>query len=141
MDQRLNFLTLGADNLDELKRFYIEKFGWTALKDEEGIVFFKLNGFILSLYSANDLAADAGIEQDGKGFKRITISINYRSEKEVDQVFDGLKEKGVTILKSPEKVFWGGYSGYIMDIEKNLWEIAYNPFLELDANGNILEHQ
>ena len=141
MDQRLNFLTIGADNLDELKRFYIDKFGWTAFKDDHGIVFFKLNGFILSLFPAKELAADAGIEQDGKGFKRFTISINYRSEKEVDQVFEGLRQKAVTIVKSPGNVFWGGYCGYIMDIEKNLWEIAYNPFLELDAKGNILEHQ
>jgi hypothetical protein len=34
----------------------------------------------------------------------------------------------VKILKSPEKVFWGGYRGYISDIEGNAIEIAYNPF-------------
>jgi predicted enzyme related to lactoylglutathione lyase len=141
MDQRLNFLTIGANNLQELKRFYIEKFGWTTMKDDDGIVFFKLNGIILALFPVDELAADAGIEQDGKGFKRITISINYRSKEEVDLVFERLQQNGVDILKSPSKVFWGGYSGYIADIEKNIWEIAYNPFLKLDAKGNIIEHQ
>ena len=48
-----------------------------------------------------------------------------------------IEKKGVTITKKPEKVFWGGYSGYIADPDGHLWEIAYNPFLKLDAQGNI----
>jgi catechol 2,3-dioxygenase-like lactoylglutathione lyase family enzyme len=141
MDQRLNFITIGADNLDKLKEFYIDKFGWTPIKDDDGIVFFKLNGFILSLYPANELAADAGILQDGLGFKRFTLSINYRSEDEVNQVFETLRNRGVAIIKSPQKVFWGGYSGYLKDIENNLWEIAFNPFLALNEVGGISAHQ
>jgi catechol 2,3-dioxygenase-like lactoylglutathione lyase family enzyme len=141
MDQRLNFITIGAEDLEKLKQFYIDKFDWTPIKDDSGIVFFKLNGFILSLFPSKELAADAGIEQDGKGFKRFTLSVNYRSEDEVNRVFETLRDRGVTIIKSPQKVFWGGYSGYIMDIEHNLWEIAYNPFLELDAAGGVIAHQ
>ncbi|HEY5327943.1 MAG TPA: VOC family protein, partial [Mucilaginibacter sp.] len=64
--------------------------------------------------------------------------ITYRSQKEVDDVFMALEDKGVHIVKPPQKVFWGGYSGYVADIEGNLWEIAYNPFLEMDKAGNIL---
>jgi hypothetical protein len=141
MDQRLNFITIGADQIDQLKQFYIEQFGWTPIKDEAGIVFFKLNGFILALYPADELAADAGISQDGHGFKRFTLSINYKSRQEVDQVFEILGRKGVKIIKSPQEAFWGGYSGYIMDMENNLWEIAFNPFLELDESGRVLSHQ
>jgi len=42
----------------------------------------------------------------------------------------------VRIVKQPEEVIWGGYSGYIADPDDNLWEIAFNPFLPLDENAN-----
>jgi hypothetical protein len=51
-----------------------------------------------------------------------------------------LDGKGVRIIKAPQKASWGGYSGYVTDIEDNLWEIAYNPILEMDSAGNVLIH-
>jgi predicted enzyme related to lactoylglutathione lyase len=140
MNQALNFVTIGANDLDKMKNFYLEKFGWKPLKDSDGIVFFKLNGFILAIFPANELADDIGISNDGSGFKRVTFSINCKSEKEVDEAFKELKQNGVKIVKQPGKVFWGGYSGYIADVEDNYWELAYNPFLELDAAGNVVTH-
>lgn len=44
----------------------------------------------------------------------------------------------MTITKKPVKVFWGGYSGYFADPDGHLWEIAHNPFLEMDEAGNVL---
>lgn len=141
MDQRLTFFTFGVHDLEAMKNFYVEKFGWKTLKDENGIVFFRLNGFIFGLYPVDELAEDVGVAQDGKGFKQFSLAINCRSEKEVDDTFAQLKAKGVKIIKAPEKVFWGGYRGYIADIENNYWEIAYNPFLEMDAEGNVKGHE
>jgi catechol 2,3-dioxygenase-like lactoylglutathione lyase family enzyme len=141
MNQRLSFITIGVDNLEVMTRFYKKKFGWTPLKEMDGISFFLLNGFVLGLFPANELAADIGIQPGGSGFKRFTLSINFNSEKEVDSVVEDLKSKGVEIVKAPEKVFWGGYSGYIKDPENNYWELAYNPYLEQDSNNNIIGHQ
>ena len=141
MKQQVSFITLGVDNLEETKKFYIEKFGWKPIKDSDGIVFFKLNGFILGLFPANELAKDAGVNSNGKGFKKFALAINLNSESEVDKVFKELRQKNVKVIKDPEKVFWGGYRGYIADNEQNLWEIAYNPFLEMDKEGNVLGHQ
>ncbi|MDH7460887.1 VOC family protein [Chitinophagaceae bacterium 26-R-25] len=132
MQQRLSFLTIGVNDLEQMKNFYIEKFGWQPMKDDGGIVFFKLNGFILSLFPANELAEDIGIPQDGSGFKRVTMAINFPSEKEIDDVFADLEQKGVRIVKQPSKVFWGGYSGYVADIENNYWEFAFKPFVEFE---------
>lgn len=140
MEQRLNFVTIGAKDLIKLKKFYIEKFNWVPLKDDPEIVFFKMNGLIFSLFPAQELAEDAAVPSEGSGFKGFTLAINYRSEAEVNEVFKTLGSKGVQIVKPPQKAVWGGYSGYVADIEGNLWEIAYNPFLEMDA-GNILTHQ
>ena len=66
------------------------------------------------------------------------MAYNVNSIQEVDVLFKELKNKGVTIVKKPQNAFWGGYSGYISDIENNLWEIAYNPFMEMDEQGNVI---
>ena len=141
MKQQISFLTIGVNDLGKMKNFYKEKFEWTTIKDSDGIAFFKLNGFILGLFPVNELAEDAGVPQDGQGFKRFALAINFNSEEEVNKAFDELRHKGVKIIKEPEKVFWGGYRGYIADIEDNYWEFAYNPFLELDKEGNVITHK
>lgn len=133
MEQRITFITLGVNNLETSIDFYENKFGWQRSEmSNDNIVFFELNGISLALYSANELAKDATIEPEGNGFKGFTISYNSTSEEEVNTIVKELKDKGVTIVKEPQKVFWGGYSSYIADPDGNLWEIAFNPFLKMD---------
>jgi len=93
------------------------------------IVFYQLNGIFLSLYSKNELAKDALVDSTGNGFKGFTLSYNAMTKNEVDEIIHNLRNKGVKIIKEPQKVFWGGYSSYIADPDDNLWEIAFNPFL------------
>ncbi len=38
---------------------------------------------------------------------------------------------GATLRKLGQKVFWGGYSGYFADPDGFLWEVAYNPSMDL----------
>lgn len=141
MDQRLTFITLGVNDLDKAKEFYVNVFGWKPMKDDQGIVFFKLNGMILSLFPNNELAKDAGVLNDGQGFKRMTLAINFNSDSEVDGAFQEAIGKGAKTLVQPEKVFWGGYRGYLADLDDNIWELAHNPFLEMDEQGNVTGHQ
>ena len=136
----LGFLTLGVNDLDNMKQFYKEKFGWTPMKDSDGIVFFKLNGFMLGLFSSHELANDIGTASEGKGFKNLTMAINFTSEGEVDHAVAELRLKGVRIVKEPTKISWGGYHSYIADPEDNYWELAYNPFLIFDKEGNVDKH-
>ncbi len=137
MQQRLTLITLGVKNLQRSRDFYIKIFGWTPTENStEGVVFFQLNGMQLALFPQEALADDAGVSPDGNGFRRFSMAHNVNSEQEVDELVAALEEKGVNVLKQPGKVFWGGYSSYIADPDENLWEIAYNPFLPLDANGN-----
>lgn len=44
---------------------------------------------------------------------------------------------GAKPVKTPEKVFWGGYSGYFADPDGHLWELAYNPFMPLGKDGHM----
>jgi predicted lactoylglutathione lyase len=141
MDQRLTFITIGAKDLGKLKQFYIDKFGWKPLKDDQNIVFFKMNGFILGLYPLDELAKDANAESNSNNLKGVSFSINYDSKKQVDEVFSMLQHRGVQVVKQPEKAFWGGYSGYVIDVEGNHWEIAYNPYLVMDKDHNVVTHR
>ncbi len=44
---------------------------------------------------------------------------------------------GATALKKPQKVFWGGYSGYYADPDGHVWEVAMNPFWPLNDDGSL----
>jgi uncharacterized protein len=130
MEQRITFFTLGVTDLKVSTNFYENNFGWKrSAMSTENIVFFDLNGIHLSLYNRKALAEDATVDEAGSGFKGFTLAHNVGSEKEVDELIENLRNKGVKIVKEPQKVFWGGYSSYISDPDGNLWEIAFNPYL------------
>lgn len=130
MEQRITLITLGVSDLKRSRAFYEEKFGWKALPHStDEVVFFQLNGVQLGLFPDRALAEDAQVDGEGSGFKKFSLAYNVRSEKEVDDLIAELEQSGVTIVKRPQKVFWGGYSSYVADPDQNLWEIAYNPFL------------
>ena len=131
MEQRLTMIGLGVSNLNIAANFYDHTFGWNRTKDSnDDIIFYQLpGGVLLSLYGRKALAEDATVDNKGSGFKAFTLAYNTRSEKEVDELIEELRDKGVKIVKEPQKVFWGGYSSYIADPDDNLWEIAFNPYL------------
>ena len=53
------------------------------------------------------------------------------SKEEVDSTLNEAVSCGATLVKKAEEVFWGGYSGYFKDLDGYLWEVAYNPFMDL----------
>jgi catechol 2,3-dioxygenase-like lactoylglutathione lyase family enzyme len=138
MDQRLHIITLGVRDLEISRKFYGETLSWQASpKSAEGITFFTAGGIVLALFPREALAEDTTVPAEGNGFGGFTLAYNARTEQEVDEIIADLKSKGVTILKQPQKVFWGGYSSYFADPDGNPWEVAYNPFFEFDGNGNL----
>ena len=127
MKPRISMITLGVKDLNKLIEFYEKGLGFPRKKTEPKIAIFKLNGSQLSLYNLELLAEDANVQSEGKGFNGFTISHNVSSKDEVDKVFTDAISGGAKIIKSPQKVFWGGYSGYFSDPDKHLWEVVYNP--------------
>jgi len=120
MEARLTILGLGVNDLQKANEFYEDIFEWKKLpSSNENISFFQLNGILLSLYPKTKLAEDAGVSPEGSGFKAFSMAFNTRSKEEVDILFKELSNKGAKIIKSPEDVFWGGYSGYIADPDEN----------------------
>ncbi|MDB5256916.1 MAG: lactoylglutathione lyase-like lyase [Chitinophagaceae bacterium] len=133
MKARLNLITLGVIDLKTSVDFYENGLGWKkSSASQEGVAFFQLNGIVLSLYPREALAEDAQVSPEGQGFSGITLAYNAKSEQEVDEVIAKVKKLGATITKTPQKVFWGGYSSYFKDPNGHLFEVAYNPFFEFD---------
>lgn len=137
MQPRITLVTLGVSDLSRSKAFYNDVLGWTPFLDNGGTVMYQLNGMILSLFPQPELMKDAAVENDAKG-ARFSLAQCLRSAEEVDALFAQLKNSGVRITKMPELVFWGGYSGYFADPDGQLWEVAHNPFLEMDEAGNVV---
>ncbi len=128
MEQRLTLITLGVNDLEMMRRFYCDVFGWNPEPEQsDDIIFYDLNGIRFALYRRASLEADTGLVLHGEQHRPAVFAHNLGSTEEVDALFSELESRGADIVKDPEKVYWGGYSGYVSDPEGNLWEIAYNP--------------
>lgn len=138
MRQKLNLITLGVDDFQKALDFYEKGLGWKISdKSMDGLALFPLGGITLALHPRQELANDATLKFQPTEFSGMTISFNAKSEKEVDEVMSKVAELGATIIKPAQKVFWGGYSGYFKDLDGYLFEVAFNPFWELDDNDNL----
>ena len=67
----------------------------------------------------------------------MTLAQNCADRAEVDAVFAAGIAAGGAVLKRPEAVFWGGYSGYLADPDGHVWEIAHNPLWPLEPDGSL----
>ncbi|MEM7464388.1 MAG: VOC family protein [Pseudomonadota bacterium] len=133
----ISMVTLGVDDLEAATRFY-QALGWhKAPQSQDTVTFLQGHNIILGLYGREALAEDANVEYQPAGFSAVTLARNLPSPEDVDAFFELAIKNGATALKQPQKVFWGGYSGYFTDIDGHFWEIAHNPFFNMDDHGQI----
>lgn len=138
MRQKLTLITLGVADIARSEAFYAG-LGWQkSPKSMDDLILYQLGGILFSLYPHEELAADVGISAEGSGFSGIALAQNTRSKEEVDEVLAQVASLGGKVVKPAQEVFWGGYSGYFSDPDGHLFEVAYNPFWELDANGAVV---
>ena len=130
MRARVSLITLGVSDLARSRRFY-EALGLTVAQAVEGeVAFLQLaGGVVLAPYPRVYLARDAGMADragaDGRdGFGGISLANNVRSA-------------GAPSVKRSARTSRGGYVGYFTDPDGHLWEIAWNPFWPLDAQGRV----
>ena len=135
--QRVTLITLGVADLDRARTFYAA-LGWVAASDQDGVSFYQMHGAVLGLFGLSDLARDQGRADAALGTGAMTLAQNFGSEAEVDAAFAEALAAGGTGLKKPEKVFWGGYSGYWADPDGHVWEVAMNPFWPLQVDGSLV---
>ncbi len=134
--QRVTLITLGVADLARAKAFY-GAMGWVPTADEGEVVFYQINGMVLGLFGLGPLAKDQGRPDAQLGTGAMTLAQNFATDAEVDAAYAAAVQAGATALKAPEKVFWGGYSGYYADPDGHVWEVANNPFWPLNADGSL----
>jgi uncharacterized glyoxalase superfamily protein PhnB len=138
MNPRLTLITLGGEDLEKSLAFYRDGLGLPT----EGIVgkefahgavaFFDLqNGVKLALWPRKSIAHDANIPLQPRSATELTIGHNVGSKDEVDEVMKQAKRAGARIIKPAQETFWGGYAGYFQDPDDHVWEIAWNPEMEI----------
>ena len=132
----ITLITLGVRDLERARRFYAA-LGWEAAQAAEGVVFIQLAGQVLALFGIDDLADDMHAPRGSLGKGAVTLARNLETEAEVDAAFEAALAAGASVLKRPEKVFWGGYSGYFADPDGHVWELAMNPFWTLGPDGTL----
>ena len=115
---------------ETLNRIYRDGLGFPAHGDFEGVTFFKLRGAWLSLFPRDELNRDANAATSS-GIGGFTIAHNVESKAEVEAVLAQAQRAGAQILKPAQDAFWGGYHGFFADPDGFVWEVAWNPHLDL----------
>jgi uncharacterized protein len=138
MKPRLTFITLGVDDLERAVSFYRDGLGLNTpgivgTEFEYGAVaFFELqSGLKLAVWPRSSIARDTGLERSPSSPTDFTLGHNVGSRQEVDAVMAQAKKAGALIVKQAHDTFWGGYAGYFQDPDKHLWEIAWNPEIQI----------
>ncbi len=140
MKPRITVLTLGVDDLEKSLEFYRNGLGLAT----EGIVgqefdygavaFFNLeSGLMLALWPRTSIARDTGLTLQPPSSTDLTIGHNVGSKEAVDAVMAHAERAGATIVKPAADTFWGGYGGYFQDPDGHLWEIVWNPQMDIPA--------
>jgi catechol 2,3-dioxygenase-like lactoylglutathione lyase family enzyme len=126
MKPHVAVITLGVRDLAAARSFYRDGLGWPVQQEDDNWVCFNLGGgtSALALYPWDELAEDAHVAADGRGFRGVTLAHNVRSEDRVDELLAEAERAGGTVVKRAERATWGGYSGYFADPEGYLWEVA-----------------
>jgi catechol 2,3-dioxygenase-like lactoylglutathione lyase family enzyme len=143
MEPRISIITLGVADLERSVRFYRDGLGLPMQGDDSesdepmsddslSIAFFLTRGTWLSLYPWEELAEDATIPAEGSGFRGFTLAHNVRSPEEADALLAQAQAAGAKLVKPAADTFWGGYSGYFADPDGHLWEVAWNPYFEIE---------
>jgi len=135
MKARITLITLGVDDLERSLRFYRDGLrlptdGIVGREHAYGaVVFFDLAGARLALWERRSIAHDTGLGLSGRAPAEVILAHNVGSRAEVDEVMAEAAAAGAAVVKPASDVFWGGYTGYFLDPDGHLWEVAWNPNL------------
>lgn len=138
MKPRITVITIGVDNLEKSVAFYRDGLGLPTqgiigTEFEHGAVaFFDLQaGVRLAAWPRASIAHDTGMAVEPPSATEFTLGHNVASKEEVDTVMAQAQKAGAHIVKPAQETFWGGYAGYFQDPDGHLWEIVWNPQLEV----------
>ncbi len=136
MQQQISVITLGTQNLERSRRFYVEGFEWKPVFENDEIIFYQMNGFMLGTFSTQALEQDmnrAGLMTPGA----FSLAHNVQRRGDVKPLMSRLAVAGGCIIRPADEPPHGGFRGYVSDPDDHAWEIAWNPAWAIDADGHI----
>jgi catechol 2,3-dioxygenase-like lactoylglutathione lyase family enzyme len=138
MKPRITVVTLGVDDLDRALKFYRDGLGLptrgiVGTEFEHGAVaFFDLqDGLKLAIWPRKDIAHEAKVPLGLRSATECTIGHNVASKAEEDAVMEQVRKAGAIITDPAHDAFWGGYTGSFQDPDGHLWEVVWNPDMEI----------
>jgi predicted lactoylglutathione lyase len=134
----ISLITLGVADVAKATSFY-ERLGFVRSKraSQESVSFFQAGPVVLALWGRDAQRDDAQAAELWTGNGGTAVAQNLTSGAEVDAMMARAEAAGARILKPAAKTFWGGYDGYFADLDGHVWEVAFNPFWELDEDGRV----
>lgn len=140
MDPRIDLITLGVPDLEAARRFYVEGLGWPTVLEIPGefVLIQAGHSRALGLFGADELEADIGAPPpDGAPGLGVTLAQVVESEDAVTAVVERAVAAGATVLKEPQRAFWGGFHAYFADPAGFRWEIAHNANWRVEEDGRV----
>ena len=144
MKPRIHVVTLAVADLDRALTFYRDGLGFPTegligtefhgddhTPDGTTAVFQLEGGLMLSVYPRSELAKDAGVPSAEARPGQFSVGHIVATRAEVDEVIAKAKTAGGVVTEPPHDRPWGIYSGYFQDPDRHLWEIIWNPALNL----------
>ena len=136
MQQQMSVVTLGVADLGASRRFYCDGFGWKPVFENNEIVFYQMNGFVLGTWLATALAPTCGSDMQRPGLGRpgaFALAHNVATRDEVQSTLDHLSRFGGHMLVPAS----APPHGYIADPDDHAWEIAWNPAWPISPEGYV----
>lgn len=144
MQPRIHVITLAVSDLARALAFYRDGLGLespgiigTEFQGDDtnpagAVAMFNLEGgLILALYPRTELAKDAKVAVGGAKSGEFSIGHAVRTHADVDDLLARAEAAGAILTGEAHDRPWGIYSGYFCDPDGHLWEIMWNPQLEL----------
>jgi catechol 2,3-dioxygenase-like lactoylglutathione lyase family enzyme len=144
MQPRIHVITLSVSDLERALAFYREGLGLespgvigTEFPGDDdnpngAVAMFQLQGgLILALWPRTELAKDANVELGPAKTGEFSIGHAVADKAAVDALLSRAQAAGATLTDKPHDRAWGIYSGYFRDLDGHLWEVMWNPQLDL----------
>ena len=135
MDQKINVITLGVEDVPRARGFY-ERLGCTVAFTDGDIVMFQAGPMIVSLWDRGKLAADSGVSSSGAVWGGFTLGYAVGGRDEVDAVCADAESAGATVTSRPQDKGFG-YSGVFADPDGHTWEVAWIEALVRHDDGTV----
>ncbi|MBL8629779.1 MAG: VOC family protein [Rhodospirillaceae bacterium] len=137
----VSLITLGITDVARSRKFYAEGFGWVPVFEMDDITFYQMNGFVFGTWLVKELEGDMQVPNLATHHSSVSgafaLAHNVDSKEDVQPQLDRLVAAGGKLLRAADAPPHGGFRGYAADPDGHAWEIAWNPWWPISADGHV----